>query len=335
MCQNPCTVGFARINITPPLGVSLCGYYFARPNVGVLDELYVSAVAFGEGEKAAVLITCDLVNLKDELSFRWPKEIAARLGLPDGAVFLHHSHTHTGPDVGGSWTDEQYNSWLIRRLGDVAQMALNDRKPVTDVRCAETQTQNLTFVRRFLRKDGNYQTWASDKENLVGPASPADESLRLVRIFREEGPELLFVNFQTHPDCIGGCLVSADYPGELRRILEEKYENLRCIFLQGCEGDLVPWDMLHPELLGPKGHARALDIGRRLADVVCGAMDSAVSTDARGLNFGQLTTTVKTKRDPSRIPESKRIIQLYNEGRENEVGPTWLAMPVGRKRWCL
>jgi hypothetical protein len=164
MSENRCTAGYAKINITPPLGVSLAGYFDPRPNVGVLDELYVRAVAFGEGEKAAVLIVCDLVNMKGDLSFQWPKRIAERLSLPHEAVFLTHTHTHTGPDVGGSWEDQQYNDWLLRRLGDVAQMALDDRKPVTDVQTAETQTSGMTFVRRFLHKDGHYQTWGSQPQ---------------------------------------------------------------------------------------------------------------------------------------------------------------------------
>jgi hypothetical protein len=51
-------------------------------------------------------------------------------------------------------------------------------------------------------------------------------------------------------------------------------------------------------------------------------VDKTVSTDMAGLSFGQMAVSLKTKRDPSRVPECERIIQLYNEGRWEEYAPT-------------
>ena len=53
--------GFARLDITPPLGVRLRGYYYIREADGVADPLYVNAVAFGQGERSAVVLVCDLL----------------------------------------------------------------------------------------------------------------------------------------------------------------------------------------------------------------------------------------------------------------------------------
>ena len=41
--------GFGRIDITPPLGVSVQGYYEKRLADGILDPLYATAVAFEDG----------------------------------------------------------------------------------------------------------------------------------------------------------------------------------------------------------------------------------------------------------------------------------------------
>ena len=48
--------GYARCDITPPLGVSVEGYYEPRTAKGVLDPLMATAVAFYDGQNKAVVI---------------------------------------------------------------------------------------------------------------------------------------------------------------------------------------------------------------------------------------------------------------------------------------
>ena len=326
MNYSDCTVGFARMDITPPLEIRLAGYFTRRVADGVLDPLQVSAVAFSQGECSALLMVCDLVNIRGEATFTWPTEIARHLGIPVQAVFLTHTHTHTGPEVGNDRGDKQYDDWLLRRLKDTAVMAMKDRKPVTDVRTAEGETSGLTFVRRFRARDGHVQTWASDRESLIGPAHQPDESLRLVRILRQGGEEIDLVNFQCHPDMIGGCKVSADYPGALCRKVERERPGVRCVFLQGAEGELVPWDMM-------KGGRPAetypwcMTYGEKLADEVLKIYGQAVSTGGTGVGFGQDTVVCRTKRDPARLEESRRILELIEQDRKEEIGPKWTVTP--------
>ena len=46
--------GFSRLCITPYQGIAIAGYYEKRFVKGTLDDLYVSAVSFDDGEKKAV-----------------------------------------------------------------------------------------------------------------------------------------------------------------------------------------------------------------------------------------------------------------------------------------
>jgi hypothetical protein len=74
------------------------------------------------------------------------------------------------------------------------------------------------------------------------------------------------VNFACHCDVVGSeTAVSADYPGELRRILKERYgQDLTVLFLQGPCGNINHVDAFHvDETKHPK---RYLEIGRALAD---------------------------------------------------------------------
>ena len=49
--------------------------------------------------------------------------------------------------------------------------------------------------------------------------------------------EIVVVNFQNHPDVIGGFKVSADWPGFVRRTVEAALDGVNCLFVNGAQGD--------------------------------------------------------------------------------------------------
>ncbi|MBE6973285.1 MAG: hypothetical protein E7440_05315 [Ruminococcaceae bacterium] len=339
--MQSCTAGFARLDITPPLGVHLGGYFTVRIADGVLDPLYVNAVAFGEGEKKAVLIVCDLLSIYGNAAHEWPVQIAQKLSLPREAVFTCHTHSHTTPVVDGTRdpSDPQYDAWLLRRMCDAAQMAIDDLKPITDVKWAQGIAPGLTYVRRFKMKDGHYQTWAKVLDpDIDHSASEGDETVRLVRIQREEGPEIALVNFQLHPDNIGGCKYSADFPGVMRDCIEKEKDNVRCVFLNGAEGQMVGTDYiggtLPNKIMGDPG--KSILLGTRLAEYTLPLWDKCVSTGQSGLKCGQAFISAKTKRDPARMPEAERIIAIHEAGKDaEEIGPTWMSTPIVAEAYAL
>ena len=318
MDMTTCTAGFARLDITPFMGVPMGGSFIARGVQGVLDPLYVNTVAFGCGEKSALLVVADLVSIYGAQINEIIDAIAEATNIPVEAINLHCTHTHTGPVCAA---DEQYAAYLKRRLCDSAVIALADRKPVTDVLCTETQTEGLTCVRRFKLSDGTVMTNPSGewKQMIVDVAGENDESLRLVRILREEAKEIVLVNFQSHPDNIGGEYVSADFPGAMRRTLEQLRPNAHAVFIQGCEGQMVAFDRRtnHPKA----SIERATATGVKLAEVVDSIFASAVSTKTAGLVFGRKSVSLKTKRDPSRVPQAQQNVDWHNEGRDDLVHP--------------
>ena len=119
------------------------------------------------------------------------------------------------------------------------------------------------------------------------PACEADDTLRLIRILRAEGPEIALVNFQCHPDNTGGTSYSADYPGALRDAVEAGRADVRCVFLDGAEGQMVPGNRMEMNTgLPGKGRAKAVRIGERLAAFTLPLFDRTVSTGQTGLAFG-------------------------------------------------
>ena len=313
------SAGFARLDITPPMGVPLGGSWNARVAVGVHDPLMINAIAFGDGEKSAVLLVADLLGVYGARGYDWPASIEEELGLPKNSVILCCTHTHTGPTVGA---DEQYDAWLYRRLKDATAIALADRKPVTDIRWNEARAEGMAFVRRWKLSDGTVMTNPAGEyqKMIVAPAGYNDDSMRVIRILREDAPELVIANFQAHPDNIGGEFVSADYPGAFRKQVEAKLENTYCVFIDGCEGQMVIADRRLPR--EKSSIQKATTYGIKLADMCLEFLKNTTSTGTTGLSFGQLAIDLKTKRDPSRVPEAERIIALHAQGRDLEFAPT-------------
>ena len=328
MDMNTCSAGFARLDITPPLGVRIGGYYTVRVTKGVLDPIYVRAIAFREGEKTAVMLVLDMLGMYGYAAYEWPPKIAEKLGLPTEAVFVCCTHSHTTPVVTTyrEPSDAQYDAWLYRRLCDAAQMAIDDLKPVTDVRGGETMASGLAHVRRWVMKDGTVQTnpafrTPEQQALLDRPACDTDQSLRLMRILRQDAPELVLVNFQAHPDNIGGEYISADYPGALCARVEELAPNTHCIFLDGAEGQMVRTDRSLQTPPYATGWEGAMEYGRKIADVAMTIYDSVPSTDLSGLAFDQRFVHAKTKRGMFPKEEVERIAMLHETGRAQEIHP--------------
>ena len=334
--------GFARLDMTPPLGVCMNGYFFERRGEGVLDPLYLNAAAFKDDEKLAVVMVCDLEGIASVTMNRWVPEIAEKVGIPREALFISCTHTHTGPHLPGSIhpSDPQYDQWLFRRMCDAATMAMRDCRPVKEILAYEGDCRGVTYVRRFKMKDGHYQTWGERGDpDVVAYASEGDESLRFVRIQREDADEIVIVNFQTHPDNITGTYYSADFPGFLRNKVEAEKPGTKCLFFNGAEGQMIAYDYWHDVTVTPKGTPRyenAKAIGRVLAEYVLRHFDEAAPVEGEGVSFGQELLSCKTKRDPSRLAEAERIIDIHENGDElRDIGPDWVATPKVAESYTL
>ena len=94
--MNTLQAGFARVNITPTMGIGIRGYFKVRIADGVLDELEINALAVGDGRNRAVLLSLDNCGFSTATMNRFRAGIAEKTGLPTDAIFLSCTHTHTG-----------------------------------------------------------------------------------------------------------------------------------------------------------------------------------------------------------------------------------------------
>ena len=88
--------GFARVDITPPLGNFMPGYYQDRFVKEVLDPLQINMVAFSDGRTTALVAQYDTEGISDMVADRMRDAIVKATGVARDAIILHASHTHDG-----------------------------------------------------------------------------------------------------------------------------------------------------------------------------------------------------------------------------------------------
>ncbi len=106
-------IGWATADITPDRPVVLRGQFHARVSEGVLDRVTATALALEAVEKGAtkdwaILVSCDLVAIGDELRDRVREHVRTMLPeLDPTKVFLNATHTHTAPAFGNRSQDRE------------------------------------------------------------------------------------------------------------------------------------------------------------------------------------------------------------------------------------
>lgn len=328
--MNTLCAGFARVDITPMSGIGIAGYFKPRYVRGVLDALELNALALQCGENRLVLLSLDHCGVHTPEAASIRAAVAKACDLPIEAVYLHATHTHTAPFLVVNSDDrleQAYFDFVLHRAADAARYALADLRPAR-MGYAVGTAPNIAFVRRFRMRDGSIQTNPGvNNPNIVEPIGDVDERVNVLRFDREGADSIVLVNFGDHPDTVGGELVSADWPGFLRRRLEKSLNNVRCIFFNGAQGD-VNHVNVHPSAgdrndLTPdfddvcRGYGHARHMGNVVAGAVLQVFDKVTYTDVDSLKFLQRTIQIPSNMPkPEDLPEARRIEALHQAGRD-------------------
>ena len=324
--------GFARVDATPPLGIPIVGYFHHRVADGVLDPLNVECVAVSDGTNGALVYCVDDLGLGKVFIAKAFAAITAATGVPRERIYIHATHTHTGPATwtSGSFSKEEnrlislYVDKRIAKMADAGKMALADMAPAT-IGVAKTVCRNVSFIRRYRMKDGSVRTNPGiTNPNVKEPLGTPDETVQLVRFRRTGAPDIAIVNFGTHPDCIGGTKYSADWPGVVRSTFEAAVgDGVKCLFLNGAQGDVNASQHFPPpaylalraeRTTRPK--ARAIHLGRAVAGAALSVWDVCEEIPA-----GPVRGIVASHPMPANLPTADEIkwVELFDAGRRKEI----------------
>ena len=219
------------VDITPPLGYRMAGYFAERLNTGTHDPLFAKALVFRQGDRQAALVFCDLVGVPRAVASRARERASAATGIPVANIAVAATHSHTGPlYFGGMHThlhgkaiaaegrdareELDYPAQLAERVAQAVDTAWKALAPVK-LEAGTARETRLAFNRRFHMKDGSVRfNPGALNPDIVRPAGPVDPEvgILLVEPAREGPPIAGLTVFALHLDTTGGTEYSADYP---------------------------------------------------------------------------------------------------------------------------
>lgn len=331
-------VGFSRLDITPPIGIPISGYYEKRYAKGYLDRLEVHAIAFSNGDKKAIIMNLDMLHIPNDFCAEQREIISEFCGVPYDAIFVTCTHTHTSPSCLVKDDEPEEANDLVRahlkQLGltmrDCAKYAMEDLKDA-EVFVAEGTAKNISFVRRYRMKDGGVQTNPGvDNPNIDHVLDEASDVLKLIEIKRQGADDIYLVNFGVHPDVIGGELISADFPGFVRKTVEGALDGVKCVFINAAQGDVnhinvAPTEsdrvgLCYESFDGvPRGYEHAKHMGRVIAGSVLSICTKAVKVNADDIAFGTKDVKIPTNMENDKLEHAQYINDMVAAGRQDEL----------------
>jgi neutral ceramidase len=212
--------GFAKIDVTPALPVSLAGYFNRRPAREIMDPLFTRIAVIERRGETLVFVQIDTCALPAEDVDALRSDISSRTGYPGESIMVFVSHIHTGPDLIGLFGLPRELAYLQKLKTQIVEAVASIRPEIpVDILIGRGRTEGLSFNRRWFLDDGSLVTNPPKRHpSRQRPEGPVDPEIRLVAFRDPSGTDrALFVNVSNHTDTIGDDVISADWPGFMER----------------------------------------------------------------------------------------------------------------------
>jgi hypothetical protein len=321
--------GTAVVDITPPGGYRMSGYFMERLNTGVRDPLKAKALVFSQGKVRAALVFCDLIGIGPGLSRAARTKITAKTGIPLENIAIAATHSHTGPLYFGALRehfhkgavaskgkdpheDLDYSVWAAGKIAEAVIEAARTAAPVR-IRHGVASEGRLSFNRRFHMKEGGVRFNPGQlNPAIVRTAGPIDPAVGIIEFLSAGGtPRASLAVFALHLDTVGGTEYSADYPrylsDELRGAFGKEYTSF---FGAGTCGDINHIDVT------VKGRRSAGEIGKLLAGTVRGGIEKLAAVKRPSLAVRRAEVEVPLQRySKEEIEKARRDMELVGSNK--------------------
>ena len=226
--------GVAEVNITPPVGNSLCGFGNRKgPAETVCDDLFARTLVLDDGRTRLAIVTADLISFAPDLVRRIRDLVERVARVPGEGVLLNGSHSHSGPTVMSFRSmgsrDVAYEDVLCRQVAGAVRMAADRLEPVS-LRVGRAPVR-IAHNRRA-RRNGRMTIG----HNPEGAEAPWVDVLRIDA--RSGSPIGLLYTTAAHPVNLRGLAFSAEFPGYAARTIRRELDGALPMFAQGCCGDV-------------------------------------------------------------------------------------------------
>ena len=162
-------------------------------------------------------------------------------GIRDDQLLTHMGHTHSGPITNLQNLDRQgghlippYRDKIVEGAVAAITASKANAQPAVaswaDGRCNLARNRDLVL---------DSETFLCS----VNPDGPSDDTVLVGRVTDMNGKIIAtMVNYACHPVSLGGGnkLISPDYYGAMREVVERDTGGAPCLFLHGASGDMTP-----------------------------------------------------------------------------------------------
>ena len=305
--------GLGRKCINPEVPISLAGYFNKRMWDKVLDDIEVRAVVLKSGGEYAAIIQFDLLCINHRLYKALEREVkkADLKNISMKNLLVCATHTHTAPDVNGDPNSEVFCKFAAAKAIEALEEAAEELYP-GELLGGMAQDSRFIFNRRYWMKNGIVVTNPGKlNPDIVRPEGEIDPQIPMLAIKTDAGLALLITSIVNHTDTIGGCGVSADWPGFMRRSLEpEMAPGAMVLPMIGASGNINHFDVTTD--MNQTTYAEPERIGLGYAESIRKVWGSLLPVEGKGLTY----TSRKVKSAPreieaDEIAEAEAIMAKY------------------------
>jgi hypothetical protein len=253
MSEKPFKVGASKKKITPTpdMGpVYRAGYKMGEAErlTGIVDDTFLRCLTVENAATRIIFVSLDLIGLfrdfTDELA-----AIITKRGIEAGNLLVATTHIHSGPDTMGVWGPSFDTSGYNDRYGEFLLQT-----------AADAITESLASARQAT----GHLFWEEKNLGIANYREPDELSLALWCLRFEADGETIgsLISYTAQPELAPrhDDKISAGYPGEACRILDEKLGGITLFLLGACGG-------MEPEGC-EQGYELGHAYGRKLADEV-------------------------------------------------------------------
>lgn len=284
-------VGVARRDITPPAGIYARNWGAAPADtaVGVHRPLTCTVLTV----RAADVDEAPLVLAAIDAGwFRGPEgatylrdKVCRELGLSGERLMLALSHTHSGPSISPAEVDKPGGRLIGPYLASIAEAVVSGAREAMDGQRSAVMTFATGRCAIAAERDLPDPDDSAPTGRYVcgfNPDARADDCVLVGRIADRSSGRIIatIVNYACHPTTLGpgNRLISPDYVGAMREVVESHTGGAPCLFVQGASGELAPRQQYVSEASVADG------VGRALGHAALAALH-AMLPPARGLTF--------------------------------------------------
>ncbi len=261
--------GAAIRDITPANPLFLAGY----PNVpriasGMHDPLTASALFLSDGATSVLLIGVDILFVSRQSVQFCRTAIEKAAGIPAANILISATHTHSGPVTNEvfAWREDP-----VVPPPAADYMRLFHAGIIGAGIAAHAAAQPAELAVATARAAGAGR-------NRIDPSGPFDPEVGLLAVRRACDHELLALDmiYGMHPTVLheDSKLVSADFPGFVRREIAAQYPGVACVYHTAPAGNLSPrYDVAEQTF------AEAERLGGKLAAAVCRSLAALADKD--------------------------------------------------------